>query len=306
MVLDEFQRFRELLNPRTTSGELAQRLFEYEDSHTQVRTLMLSATPYKMYTLSHETDDDHHRDFLRTVQFLQGPKGSVSSLEESLRELRAALPFAASGEEAGVETLGRLSAHRDRVQGELLQVMSRTERRGRAAGGDPMLEITEAAVDLSVDDVEAYLGARQVASAVDAPGVMEYWKSTPYLLSFMDSYRLSERLRTAVETESNGAVAQLVRRGSGLQVERQALEGRREVGAGNGRMRALLRGLEDSHLYELLWLPPSLPLHKLGRRLREGPLGNQTPRLLIVDHGAARHRGHGQLQRGASVRSGCR
>ena len=29
-------------------------------------------------------------------------------------------------------------------------------------------------------------------------------------------------------------------------------------------MRALLTGLEDSHLYELLWLPPSLPLHSLG------------------------------------------
>ena len=35
MVLDEFQRFRELLNPRTTSGELAQRLFEYEDENTK-------------------------------------------------------------------------------------------------------------------------------------------------------------------------------------------------------------------------------------------------------------------------------
>ena len=264
VVLDEFQRFRELLDPSTLSGELAQRLFEYEDSHTQVRTLLLSATPYKMYTLSHETDDDHHRDFLRTVQFLQGPKGSVAPLEESLRGFRSSLPLAASEDETGAEALGRLREHRDRVRGELLRVMSRTERRGRASGGDPMLEIAEAAVDLSADDVEAYLGARQLAAAVAAPGVMEYWKSTPYLLSFMDSYRLSERVRTAVETEPNGAAAQLVRRGTGLQVERQALEGRREVGGGNGRMRALLRGLDDSHLYELLWLPPSLPLHALG------------------------------------------
>ena len=264
VVLDEFQRFRELLNPRTTSGELAQRLFEYEDSHTQVRTLMLSATPYKMYTLRHESDDDHHRDFLQTVRFLQGPGGSVERLEESLRGFRAALPLAASEDETGAEAMGRLREHRDRVQSELLRVMSRTERRGRASGGDPMLEINEAAVDLSVDDVHAYLGARRVAAAVDAPGVMEYWKSTPYLLSFMDNYRLSDRLQTAVETESNGAVAELVRNGTGLQVERQALEGRREVGGGNGLMRSLVTGLEDSHLYELLWLPPSLPLYTLG------------------------------------------
>ena len=50
VILDEFQRFRDLLNPKTTSGQLAHRLFEYEDSHTKVRTLLLSATPYKMYT----------------------------------------------------------------------------------------------------------------------------------------------------------------------------------------------------------------------------------------------------------------
>ena len=264
VVLDEFQRFRDLLNPRTTSGELAQRLFEYEGENTRVRTLLLSATPYKMYTLSHETDDDHHRDFIRTVEFLHGPEGSVAPLEESLREFRSALPLAVSQDETSAASLARLSRIRDRVQSELLRVMARTERRGRASGGDPMLEITKAAVDLSVDDVEAYLGARQVAAQVDAPGVMEYWKSTPYLLSFMDNYRLADRLRAAVEAESNGTAAQLVSRGTGLQVDRRAMEERCEIDGGNGRMRGLLSGLEDGHLFELLWLPPSLPLYTLG------------------------------------------
>ena len=264
VVLDEFQRFRELLNPRTTSGELAKRLFEYEDENTEVRTLLLSATPYKMYTLSHETDDDHHRDFLRTIEFLQGPDGTVAPLEESLRQFRQALPLAASVDEPGPEALRRLSGHRDRVQSELLRVMSRTERRGRASGGDPMLEIAKTTVDVSVEDVEAYLGARQVAAAVNAPGVMEYWKSSPYLLSFMDNYRLFDRLKAVVEVESKGAAAQLVSRGTGLKLDRRAVEDRREIGCGNGRMRELLSGLEDGHLYELLWLPPSLPLYTLG------------------------------------------
>ena len=161
-----------------------------------------------MYTLSHENDDDHHRDFLRTVEFLQGPEGSVAPLEESLREFRSALPRAVSEDETSASALARLSRNRDRVQSELLRVMTRTERRGRASGGDPMLEIAEAAVDLRVDDVEAYLGARQkLQPQVDAPGVMEYWKSTPYLLSFMDNYRLSDRLRATVE-RSNRTVRQ--------------------------------------------------------------------------------------------------
>ena len=87
VILDEFQRFRDLLDESTESGELAKRLFEYEDSHTEVRTLLLSATPYKMYTQAHETEEDHYRDFIRTVEFLMGgrtaPQGSLSNFWKS-------------------------------------------------------------------------------------------------------------------------------------------------------------------------------------------------------------------------------
>ena len=278
VILDEFQRFRDLLDPTKPSGELAQRLFEYEDSHTKVRTLLLSATPYKMYTLSHETEDDHYKDFLQTVDFLEGPGGSVESLEESLREFRSALPRAAADGDIDVEETLQLSEHRDSIRSALLRVMSRTERRGRESGGDPMLTASEMPVDLQVDDVQAYLGAREVAAAVDAPGVMEYWKSTPYLLSFMDRYRLSERLRARVESEPNGAVAQLIRRGSGLQMERRDVEDRRSIAGGNGRMRALLRDLSENHLHDLLWLPPSLPEYPLGR---EFELARPTTKRLV-------------------------
>ena len=96
VILDEFQRFRHLLNPRTESGELAQRLFEYEHEQTRVRTLLLSATPYKMYTFSEESGEDHYRDFLQTVEFLVGGERSVETLEESLREFRWQLPSLAS------------------------------------------------------------------------------------------------------------------------------------------------------------------------------------------------------------------
>ena len=265
VVLDEFQRFRSLLDAQTESGELAKRLFEYEDRHTKVRTLLLSATPYKMYTLSHESDEDHYRDFLQTVRFLGGNEASIKPIEESLRGLRAALPHAATDGDTGAEFLGRLSDHRDTIQGSLLRVMSRTERRGRASGGDPMLQPKTMTVDLKVNDVEAYLRAREVAATVDAPGVLEYWKSTPYLLSFMDRYKLSQSVRDNIEREPKGTVAQLIRQGRGLQIRRKSVEQLRSIPGGNGRMRALLRDLVDSRLHRALWMPPSLPEHTLGR-----------------------------------------
>ncbi len=265
VILDEFQRFRDLLNPETTSGELAQRLFEYEDSNTKVRTLLLSATPYKMYTLSHESDDDHYRDFLQTVSFLEGNDGSVEPLKRSLREFRSQLPLVASEGEIGADARKRLSKHRTKIQAELQRVMSRTERRGLAGGGDPMLHASEMTADLDANDVEAYLGARDIALAVDAPGVTEYWKSAPYLLSFMDRYRLSDRVRSAVENGSDGEIAKLIRDNPRLQLRRNRVQQRRSVPGGNGRMRALLRDLVNSRMHRLLWLPPALPSHTLGR-----------------------------------------
>ena len=264
VILDEFQRFRDLLDSDTESGELAQRLFEYEDSNTSVRTMLLSATPYKSYTLSHELDDDHYRDFLGTVSFLKGPEGSVEPLEESLRQFRAELPRVVAEGEVEIEAAHRLSGHRDRIQAELRRVMARTERRSGDVLGDPMLAVEDLPVELETDDVESYLSAREISDAVYAPGIMEYWKSTPYLLSFAEQYRVAERVRSAVESEPQGEVAELIQSGTGLQLPRESTSQRLEVGGGNGRMRAFLNDLDQSGLQGLLWLPPVLAGHELG------------------------------------------
>ena len=264
VILDEFQRFRDLSDSNTESGELAQRLFEYEDSHTRVRTMLLSATPYKSDTLSHELDDDHCKDFLGTVGFLKGPEGSVEPLEESLRQFRAELPRVVAEGEVEFEAAHRLSGHRDRIEAELGRVMSRTERRSGEVLGDPMLAVEDLPVGLETDDVESYLSARDISSAVYAPGIMEYWKSTPYLPSFAEQYRVAERVRSAVESEPQGEVAELIQSGTGLQLPRASTSQRLEVTGGNGRMRAFLNDLEKSGLQELLWLPPVLAGHKLG------------------------------------------
>src|SRR5262249_18591317 len=66
IILDEFQRFRDVLNRDSEAGELADDLFDYEEA----RVVLLSATPYKMYTVADDVTDDHYADFLRTLRFL--------------------------------------------------------------------------------------------------------------------------------------------------------------------------------------------------------------------------------------------
>ena len=279
VILDEFQRFRDLLDESTESGELAKRLFEYEDSHTEVRTLLLSATPYKMYTQAHETEDDHYRDFIRTVEFLMGGNGSAGQLKQLLEEFRLAMSRGMRDAGLDDDAVDRLRILRERIQALLQGVMSRTERRGRDVVGDPMLEVRDLSVDLSVDEIEAYLQARELADAVKAPGVMEYWKSAPYLLSFMERYRLPQRLEEAANSDSGRSVARLVRTSPRLQISRRRLAGRRALDGGNGRMRAFLRDINDSRLQGLLWLPPVMPSYELGKDFRSA--ADATKRLVF-------------------------
>ena len=128
-----------------------------------------------------------------------------------------------------------------------------------------MLRHSETRVGLREDDVKAYLQARAVAAAADAPNVMEYWKSAPYLLSFMGRrYKLAQRVRAHLEKEPNGEVARLVRDGSGLHFNSESIFRRDELDAGNGRMRAFLNDMRESNLHKLLWMPPSMPEYTLG------------------------------------------
>ena len=58
IILDEFQRFKHLLEGEDDASLLARELFNYSDSESKARVVLLSATPYKMYTLTDEAADD--------------------------------------------------------------------------------------------------------------------------------------------------------------------------------------------------------------------------------------------------------
>ena len=87
MILDEFQRFKDLLDADDEGARLAKAIFDHPDA----KVLLLSATPYKMYTLPDEPEgDDHYRDFTRTVRFLAGDE-RAHIVERELRIMRESL-----------------------------------------------------------------------------------------------------------------------------------------------------------------------------------------------------------------------
>jgi hypothetical protein len=77
VIMDEFQRFPELIRTDTDdeAAMLARRFFNADKRDNQkVKVLLLSATPYKLYSTLEEINesgiDEHYREFMQVIDFL--------------------------------------------------------------------------------------------------------------------------------------------------------------------------------------------------------------------------------------------
>ena len=96
-----------LLDGDDDPSRLAQQLFEYADEKvdSRVRVLLLSATPYKMYMLRHQMDeDDHYADIRRTVSFLEPEETRIRAFEADLGAYRRELYRLGTGDGGEIET----------------------------------------------------------------------------------------------------------------------------------------------------------------------------------------------------------
>lgn len=93
IILDEFQRFKNILDEKDDMAILAKELFEFKDTTTdrEAKVLLLSATPYKMYTMHGEEEEDHYKDFIHTARFLLEPlPDRLSHLVAEIEKFRSA------------------------------------------------------------------------------------------------------------------------------------------------------------------------------------------------------------------------
>lgn len=281
IILDEFQRFKHLLaqpgSPdHSAAAELANELFEHVDraSGSQARVLLLSATPYRMYTTSDEADENHHEDLVNTAEFLlNGDPASVDRLRRGLRSLRRGLlQVGRDGGEAAAH------ARRD-VEQILRRVMVRTERLSATPDRCGMLaDVACRPLKLDEADVGGFVAAAQLARELRAPDMVEYWKSTPYVVNFAEEYAISRRLNEVAEAEPR-RLARLLDPDDLLPYER--MRSFERVAIPNSRMRWLVDDTVGRGSWKLLWIPPSLPYLASEGPFSEPPLAAFTKRLVF-------------------------
>ena len=131
VIMDEFQRFRYLLNsdPESETGMLAKKFFQSPD----LRMLLLSATPYKMYSTPEEIDenklDEHYIEFLSVMKFLN------ENPETEKRFLTVWRDYSIRLKELTIGDTTILKA-KDAAEDAMYQTVCRTERISAAENAD--------------------------------------------------------------------------------------------------------------------------------------------------------------------------
>ncbi|HQR66225.1 MAG TPA: helicase-related protein [Thermoanaerobaculia bacterium] len=273
IILDEFQRFRDLLDGDDDASVLARNLFEYKDA----RVLLLSATPYKMYTIEDEAGtDDHYKDFVRTYRFLAGNGTASADLETLLSQYRRDILNPESIRSGSFRSIKAL------IEVKLRGVMCRTER----LAADPersgmLMQVPLPPSPVSSADLSGYVALQSVAEHLDQGETIEYWKSTPYPLNFMEEYQLKESFNEAPDDrELSAKVASVLRSSRGLLLDWNAVESYSEVDPANARLRGLIADTVDRGAWRTLWMLPALPYYT-PRPPFDGPLLRDFTKRLI-------------------------
>lgn len=273
VILDEFQRFKNLINePKTDSEretkELADELFDAETA----KVLLLSATPYKAYTLAEEKgDDEHYADFIETVKFLESGNESNASgrLAAALAELRSR-----------VVTGGDSSDSARQVEALLRPLMCRTERPTRVRE-EMRKTISDFVEPPTAQDLLGYVALKRISEEVDGALAVDYWKSAPYFLNFMDGYKLAEQFKAhQFSPERRAALLK------NAQVLPSAGSDEGTIDYGNSRLRSLAKETIDEGLWKLAWIPPSMPYYSPSGPFAEVE-GKQVTKTLIFSSWAA-------------------
>ena len=267
VIMDEFQRFRDLIAPPKESEEklLSQQFLQ--DTHTKV--LLLSATPYKPYStleeIAEDESSDHYREFMEVMNFLFYDDRKRRSFQTVWRD------YSASLSELKSDSLTLLVAQKNRAEDLLYQGVCRTERFNTGIIDDSgVKEVCVSAGDiLSCDSMQTLLDAitKQNPKALHWRNVpIDYVKSSPYLLSFMENYQLKKQIRDYCAAHPEFSVKKNTSE-QYLLLKKASIHSYRPVSANNARLETLKEIVfSDGKLGSeaLLWMPPSRPYYYTG------------------------------------------
>ena len=259
VILDEFQRFKYLLQTEsdTEMGMLANKFFNAKS----VNMLLLSATPYKMYSTLEEIDeslvDEHFLEFFNVMKFLNGTEERHEEFKSIWEDYSRQLKEFSIGDISIIQA-------KKKAEEAIYGSVCRTERISTKESAD-IVDISNSDRWLEVEecDIKSYIKASELIDLIKAPYhvPIDYIKSCPYIMSFMKDYKLKrdivkyfykypDRIKE-IDRDSRDI----------LWLKREDINNFRPLKCNNARLEAVKKHVFSNKSELLLWVPPSKPYY---------------------------------------------
>ena len=258
VIMDEFQRFKFLLS--SDDSELGILAHSFLSGH-DTRVLLLSATPYKLYSTLEEIDenqlDEHYAEFFQVMNFLFDDEVKDTKFKEVWKNYSHALSELKAGDSAIIRM-------KELAENAMYQGVSRTERISVMDSGD-YTDDSSVKHHLQIDenDINSYIQMSRLLSKTDSNHSLpvDYAKSCPYLMSFMKKYKIKEQIEkyyTKHPDEFGNEIEQSL-----LWLNRNKINKYDELPKTNARLEALKEKAFTGGAEKYLWIPPALPYYEM-------------------------------------------
>lgn len=275
MILDEFQRFKNVINQEEDSEVrmITESLFK----DPEIKTLLLSATPYKMYTVQSEEDEgeSHYEEFKFIIRFLLNNEQEYRKFLKAWDCYSQSLLHLKHGQWDFVKT------QKQAVESYLRKYIARTERIAVSDDHNTLLRSSGAnLLWVRPPDVKNFISADAIAAKLgeyyqNIHSPVEYCKSSPYPFSFMEGYQLQRIAQRAIK-EKNGDFLKTLKANRVAFLPREEMNDFKELVLPSAKLKYLL----DDSLYnggaDLLWIPPALPYYQFDGPFRDKETYSKT------------------------------
>lgn len=196
VILDEFQCYRDLLDPGD-NNPLARQLLEGKDGAAPPQILLLSATPYRFYAERWETSAGAapHVELFDLIAFLGGPEVRAEAEAQFRRFGDLLHAIGRLPVESRQAAIGEAKTIKHRLEALLTPLMSRTERPASREENEPPAK----PVRIEPNDLDVY---RHFSTRVPKnlkTATIAYWLSVPLpAQSLGDRYQISRGVKFPV------------------------------------------------------------------------------------------------------------
>ena len=262
VIMDEFQRFRFLIENQDMDSKLLTDKFltdKSDDVQDRVRVLLLSATPYKLYSTPEEIqdsgEDSHYAEFMSVMKFLMESDTAFSDFKTVWSDYSHSLRELSTGD------VSVLAMKKNKAQDAMYACMCRTERNSVMDSGDYIDDRTKNNhLSIEEGDILAYLDVQRILEETELRISLpvDYVKSCPYILSFMQNYEAKKKLTEYFRKHQDKVE---ILHSKWLWLNKMAVNKYKPLPPVNARFERLKDEAVDAKSALLMWVPPTKPYY---------------------------------------------